>query len=269
MARCAVNMISIDSLSQYLEQQEVSRCEQLEARLREMKEALEESRSELSALAASLMSAQEQEQRRIAREVHDDLGQRAALMRLNLARILSELPPLPAENTRSLRKLGGDLDELAEVTRNISHRLHPSVIADLGLPFALQTLISEQNGREIDIQLQVEEIPYDIPLDVATSLYRIVQECLRNTSKHAAGSVVCVTLATRSRQLELKVEDTGPGFSPAEARGKGGLGLVSMQERARLAGGSFILNTKPGEGTIVLVRLPLAGMERSSAAYGS
>ena len=139
----------------------------------------------------------------------------------------------------------------------MSHRLHPSIIADLGLEAALRSLVEQEREAGLDIGFSARNVPASIPLESATALYRIAQEGLRNASKHAPGAAVRTTLSHDKGELQLRIQDTGPGFPPVEVRHRGELGLISMQERARLAGGHLLLSSHSGEGTVLLVRVPL------------
>jgi len=204
-----------------------------------------------------LMTAQEDERRRVARELHDDLSQRAAVAEIDLQGIALLLSPDNQRAHQILQTVQENIGKLSMHLREISHRLHPSIVEDLGLAAALRALIGDyrQNGGEASL-ITRGDIP-GLPLDIATALYRIAQEALRNASKHAQGAPVKVLLENTDRELQLGIEDAGPGFDVDSVRGTGGLGLVSMQERARLVGGNLSLRTRPGEGALILVRLPL------------
>jgi len=149
----------------------------------------------------------------------------------------------------------------------MARRLHPSILDDLGLVKALKAECVHFSNREgIDVTFAHHDVPKNLSKGLSLSLYRIVQESLRNVGKHAASPVATVDLAcTGDGEIRLAVEDHGVGF-PAEDAGQvgqvgegGGLGLVSMRERARLAGGTCSVRSSPGRGTIVDVRLPLEG----------
>jgi signal transduction histidine kinase len=114
-----------------------------------------------------------------------------------------------------------------------------------------------QLHRAQPVRVEARNVPDGLPPLVSTALYRIVQEALRNIAKHASTAAVTITLAGEPDALRLIIEDTGPGFAPQEVRFRGGLGLISMQERATLAGGTLRLTSSPGQGTIIEVHLPL------------
>ena len=235
------------------EQEVQERQDELQAKVNLTSQALGETREELRALSQHLLVAQEEERGRIARELHDDFGQRVALLSWKV----SELPELVPEAAQpKIKAVREDLQDLGRELREISHRLHPSVLADLGLAEALHSLTDEYERLGLSIEIQVKHLP-PVPLDTATSLYRIAQEALQNVVKHAPGARVCLKVFQTPNQLLLHLRDNGPGVSVQQVRGRGGLGLISMQERARLAGGSLQLLSRPGEGTTVMVRVTL------------
>ncbi len=239
------------------EQQQEKERGRLEEQVHVTSEALGHTRAELRALSGHLLAAQEEERRRIARELHDDFAQRAVMMEMQAERLAQRLPSGDGEAQQSLGSLRAQISALAQGLRETSHRLHPSILEDLGLPVALRSLVMDYQENGIDIVLRVRDVSQPIPLDTATAFYRITQEGLRNAAKHAADAPVRVTLAEADSELQLTVEDDGPGFDWNQIRVKGGLGLLSMQERARLAGGMLLLRTAPGEGTLISVRAPL------------
>jgi signal transduction histidine kinase len=231
--------------------------ERLEVQVQNAAEALGNTQAELRALSAHLMRAQEDERRRVARELHDDLGQRAGALEFNLNRLQESLgevaPPVQLE-------LGAVIKQAAELSnslRSVTHALHSPVIADLGIQTALKMLVDEHRECGEDVGIVLQDIPDQLPFEVSVALYRIVQEALRNASRHAKGAPVAVELVRRGKELELSIRDGGPGFNLLLVREKGGLGLLSIQERARLAGGTFLLRSEPGRGTSLLVRVPI------------
>lgn len=255
------------------------RKERQRHRLRERFETtaaeLGHTRAELEALSRHLMTAQEEERRRVARELHDDLGQQTALLELEVSRLQAQLAQIPDAAHQTLASLVARSRELSAGLRSVSHRLHPSVLEDLGLQAALRMLAEEHRRCGEDISL-IEPGPLP-PLrpEATTALYRIAQEALRNARRHAPQAPVRVTLGVftgpppdpstgpspspgpgPSDELRLCIEDAGPGFDPT--RGPFGLGLVSMKERARSVGGRTEIESAPDEGTRITVRLPLS-----------
>ena len=210
---------------------------------------LGQTKEDLRALSQHLMKAQEEEQSRIARELHDDLGQQAALLGMQADLLLQEST---AEQRARCLALRAGLRTLSQGLRDVAHRLHPSIISDLGLTDALESLINEFVARGLSVSKSLAAIE-DVSLDVSTALYRIAQECLQNAYKHAPASQVRVLLTGSSGEVKLQVSDNGPGFSFSDVKGRGGLGFISMQERARLIDGNLELIAGQGLGTTVNV----------------
>jgi two-component system CheB/CheR fusion protein len=231
--------------------------ERLEGEMQQTSNELGQTRSELRALAAHLMTAQEMERRRLARELHDDLGQRLALLSIRAQSALDQIHKNPQESEGLLRTIGEELLIVNQGLREVSHRLHPSMIEQLGLLTALRSLCTSysENGSEVSCLLP-DQIP-EMTLDTATALYRISQEAIRNAQKHAKGAPIVITVTTRENSLRLAVRDSGPGFDVNRARLGGGLGLLSMQERARLVNGTLLVKSQPGHGTDVTVSVPV------------
>jgi signal transduction histidine kinase len=212
---------------------------------------------DIHALTASLMTAQEQERRRVAREIHDSLLQHLGVLAAEIANAGSDLldsspvkKRLQAAREHALRT--------ANEARQLSHQLHPAIVEDLGLRRALQSLcvkISEEHG--VAVKFRVRGPLPSIPLDAASCAYRVAQEALNNVVKHARAKNIDVLLAGR-RTLQLSIRDKGIGFDPVAVQGVGGLGLISMRERARLANGELSVDAKPGHGTLIklVLRLP-------------
>jgi len=199
----------------------------------------------------------EEYRRRVARELHDDIGQRLALLADDAARLRHELKLTDEANRNRLDNLVQQARDLGEDLRRISHALHPAILEDLGLVPALRSLLEdfrEHTGMPAD--LITLNIPGDLPLELNTALYRITQEALRNVTKHAGPAPVQVCLGAARGEVVLTISDSGPGF---ESGIKTGLGLTSMRERATLAGGSCRVTSAPGKGTSVHVHLPFAG----------
>ena len=141
----------------------------------------------------------------------------------------------------------------------MSRRLHPAVLDELGLEAALREECAAFSTQlAIPCDVESKDVPISLPEDVSLCLYRVAQESLRNIARHAQASKVRVTLSGRKDGIALRVDDTGDGFDLKERKGKGGLGLISMEERVRLLNGKFTIQSHPGKGTSVDVFLPLA-----------
>ena len=221
-------------------------------------QSLRKSRENLRKLAAKLLHAQEEERRRIAREMHDDWTQRLALLGIGIANVESHIGA-PEIALPLLRTMQEQLVELSEDVHDLSRQLHPSILDDLGLVEALRSECASFSRREeITVNYHPEGVPTSLAKDVALCIYRVAQEALRNLAKHAAVNEAWVTLIAAGPELLLRVQDKGVGFDPAEARSEPGLGLSSMEERVRLNQAKLSVSSASGCGTTVEVRVPLA-----------
>lgn len=230
--------------------------EQLEGTVRSTVQALGRTQEELRALSASLFTAQDEERRRVARELHDDISQKLAVLGMDLERLRQNVP----EGSEA-RNLADSLYEragaLSEDVRQISHRLHPSILDDLGLPYALKALGDTFSEREkMVVTFHRLGVPDHVPRDIAAALYRIAQEALRNVEKHAGKTHVKITLEGTAGGLRLEIADFGEGFNMDETHH--GLGLITMSERAHLVQGRFSIESALGKGTAVCVEVPLS-----------
>jgi two-component system, chemotaxis family, CheB/CheR fusion protein len=238
--------------------------ERLASQVKTTEEQLKRTEDELRALAASLFTSHEEERRRVARELHDDVSQQLAMLANDLEQLRQNIPHTEAEMRNRLEALREGAATLSEELRRISHALHPSILEDLGLPVALRSLVTEFAEREsMPSNFTHRNVPDTLPLDLAATLYRITQEALRNVAKHAGRTHVRVGLIGTNSALRLSIRDLGEGFDPSETRG---LGLISMEERARLVGGSFRVTSELGEGTTVQVQVPLAARAAGTAS---
>jgi two-component system CheB/CheR fusion protein len=211
---------------------------------------------ELRALAGSLITSQEEERRRVARELHDDICQRLALLEIDTQQIEPGIARDANEARRQLEQVRTGIGALSDEVRRISHALHPSVIDDLGVAPGIRSLVDDFREREhMIVTFSAQQVPDGIPSQIATGLYRIAQEALRNVAKHAGRTHVKVHLRNGSAGIRLQVIDAGEGFD-VNARGAG-LGLISMEERARLIGGTLKIDSKIGDGTRITVDVPL------------
>ena len=230
----------------------------LESQVRSKVEDLDRTKEELRALASGLLRAQEDERRRIARELHDDLLQKLALLEVHVAQLRqTESPPASKEDLKNLQdQIGG----LSNSIRTISHQLHPAILDDFGLSAAIGRLAEEfQTSRTQPVFFEENNVPQDIPRDIEAVFYRIAQEALRNISKHRGIDPVRVSLTFATGVLRLTIADSGPGFDEVSTRSTGGLGIISMQERAQLIGAAFRIRSAPGSGTAVEVQVALEG----------
>ena len=212
-------------------------------------------------LAGRLLQAQEDERRRIAREMHDDWTQRLAVLAIDAAKLETQLDP-SSNAHRQLQEMRGELVRLSEDVHALSRQLHPSILDDLGLVDALRSECASVTRREgVAVAYRSDDVTASLPKDVALCVYRVAQEALRNVVKHAGTEEARVSLIGSGRELILTVQDRGVGFDAAEVRSREGLGLSSMGERVRLVRGELSVDSEPGQGTTVTVRVPAVGNE--------
>lgn len=239
---------------------EISEHVETEESLRASEHDLATSRQELRALAARLLTAQEEERRRISRDLHDDINQRLAMLIVQAESLESSLPPSAGDCSKELRSIQDRLTELSDDVRHLAYQFHPSILDDLGLTVALQRLVDECAARaNLQGTFDVSPSPPTVPQPVATCLYRIAQESLANVMKHARANKVIVSLASTADAITLTVQDDGVGFDTQQlANGHRGLGLISMAERLRLVRGTVTIDSIPHQGTRLSIKVPHA-----------
>ena len=209
-------------------------------------------------LSGLLINAEEKERSRVANELHDDFSQRLAVMALKLENISELIAPLSPDGEKQLREVLNATAELGADLHSLSHRLHSSTLQSLGLTPAVSALCKEFSVQEcVKTEFRAENVPGSVLPDVALCAFRIVQEGLRNVKKHSGASAARVTLHKSDGNLIVSVQDNGHGFDYESTREKAGLGLRSMEERAWLLGGKFVVSSTPGTGTTIEADIPL------------
>jgi signal transduction histidine kinase len=208
-----------------------------------------------------MFQAQETERSRIARELHDDIGQQLALLAIDLDRAGGAVP---GEVKRHIAEVRAHTLEIAENLRDLSHSLHPAKLRLIGLVAALQTLSVELSQSGIAISFTHTNVPSALSEDVKLALFRVAQEALQNAIKYSQARKVELHLAGTTFGLNLSVVDDGVGFD-VEAMWAQGLGLVSMKERLEAIGGSLEIRSAPSSGTRVMATAPLEVIETSEA----
>ena len=213
-------------------------------------------KQELSDLSARVLETQENERRRIARELHDEVGQSLWAMGLGIDNLGAAVrcgdTELALHRLEEMREMSNDS---VRVVRNMSLLLRPSMLDDLGLVPALKWLareVSRTSGLQVDVT--DEQLPLQLPEEHKTCVFRVVQEALRNTCRHAGATHARILVQASDRELLLSVQDDGSGFDPVKEKG---LGLLGMEERASHLGGACSIDSKPGCGTIISLQLPL------------
>lgn len=217
-------------------------------------------KEELRAVTARLFRAQEDERAQVARDLHDDVGQRVAFLQVAIETLWQKLPPEFREQHRGDREaIVGDIGRLSQQLRDISHRLHPSILDDLGLAAALRNLTERFEERyDRPTRFIARTLPKLPSRELSLAIYRIAQEALHNIAKHAGDdATVMVVLEGGPGRLDLTIRDSGFGIAPDRLNSSNGLGLKSMAERAELLGGSLMVESVPGQGACIHVRIPL------------
>lgn len=210
---------------------------------------------EARAFGHRLLTAHEDERRRLARELHDDLTQRLARLSIDAAGVEKALDGTP--DREAARTVRHGLMRMSEDVHALSYQLHPSVLDDLGLEQALRVECERFTRRESIVARVAEfDAPAGLPADVAVCLFRIAQEALRNVSLHASADSVDVTIAAANGTVRMTVADDGVGFDPTRRSRRSGLGHTSMRERAALLYGSFDVHSVLGRGTTINVSVP-------------
>ncbi len=218
-------------------------------------------------LSGMLINAEEKERSRVASELHDDFSQRLAILALGLENV-DEATPASLEHVhKQLQELARSTSELGSDLHTLSHRLHSSTLESLGLVPAVDALCREFTCKQaIRVDFSSDEIPRSINSEAALCIFRIVQEGLRNLKKYSGAQEAKVDLRIRGHRLEISVRDEGHGFNMSEVGQNGGLGIRSMEQRARLLGGKFKIHSEPGKGTILEAWVPLKPVTRHATA---
>lgn len=236
--------------------QDITGRKEVEESLRQHKLELEANRIELQELMAKLFTAQEEERRRIACDLHDDHCQRITALILEasaIERLVKTVMPSLMPRVSSLKnKLGDILDDF----RHLTHELHPRHLDTVSLACSMRTYIQEfREYTSLDVDFKDRDVAPHLPMPITICLYRLLQESLGNIRKHANARHVSVELSCRHQEVELRVLDDGSGFTCEDS--KKGLGLTSMQERVRPLRGHVVIDSAPGQGTVVTVKIPL------------
>ena len=242
----------------------MNRILNLEHEMRERYSEIAEARGELQELSARIVQTQEQERRAISRELHDEVGQSLSALLLAIGN-LGKTAPLDSD--QRLQELIQSIRTLAErsvaVVRNMSLLLRPSMLDDLGLIPALEWQAREvARVTALRVNVAAEGVSDALPDEHKTCIYRVVQEALHNSSRHAQAKTVRIQVRQTNNELVLSIQDDGKGFKPAREKG---LGMLGMEERVKHLGGTFQVTSEQGHGTLLSVALPLRGDGSSSS----
>ncbi len=210
---------------------------------------------EIQSLSARVVEAQEEERRRLSRELHDEVGQTLSAVLVDAANLAQRIPPGDVESQEALENIRKHASASVNSIRDIALLLRPSMLDDLGLIPALEWQAREVSRRGgVKVRVMAEGVPESLPDNVRTSIYRLVQEALHNVSSHAAAAHAVVTVRGRDGFIDVQVEDDGAGFDPSVKRG---MGMLGMEERVKQLGGRFEIQSQPGKGATVRASLPV------------
>jgi PAS domain S-box-containing protein len=216
-----------------------------------------------------LIEAQEKERIRIARDLHDDFGQRLALLTIELELLQQHSPDLPAEVRSRMGELRRQTSEIATDIQSLSHELHSSRLEYVGIVAAMRGFCQEFGEQQkVEIDFRTHDLPTSLPPDISLCLFRVLQEALHNSAKHSGVRYVEVRLSGTSDEVHLSVSDSGVGFDREAAKEARGLGLISMEERLKLLNGTFSIESQHKCGTTIRAHVPLSARNDSIRATG-
>ena len=209
----------------------------------------------LASLSRRLIEAQERERLRISRELHDDIGQRIALLTIEL----QQIPEDPSEARGRIEELRQQAAEIGADIQSLSHELHSAKLQILGIAAAAKSFCQEfETQQKVQIDLRTDDLPAVLPPDISLCFFRILQESLRNAAKHSNVGHFEVRLWGTPSEIHLTVGDSGVGFDREAAKASPGLGLISMEERVRMLNGTFSIESRPQHGTTIHARVPFS-----------
>ncbi len=223
----------------------------------------------LASMGRKLIEAHEEERTRIARELHDDITQRLALLAIELDRWNQHLPEAAVDLHHHIHDARQRLSELAKDTQTLSHRLHSSKLEYLGIVGAANSFCKElSEQQQVQVDFSHSDIPRTVPKEVSLSLFRVLQEALQNAVKHSGVRHFKVELRGTPEEIRLTVTDSGIGFDWRDAISGRGLGLISMRERLQLVKGGLSIKSGPGRGTTISAHVSLGSSSGSMRTAG-
>jgi PAS domain S-box-containing protein len=223
----------------------------------------------LATMSRKLIEAQEEERRRIARELHDEFSQRVALLAVRLDGLNQALPTKAAEIRRALGEVKREVVDLGSDIHALSHRLHSSKLEQLGLAAAAAGFCRELSDQQnVEVDFHSEGVPRDLPQEVALCLFRVLQEALQNATKHSGSRRFQAYLNGELDEIQLTVSDQGIGFERMLATRGRGIGLMSMKERLKLVNGDLSIDSQRQHGTVIHARVPLIRGSKYARAAG-
>ena len=223
----------------------------------------------ISTVSRRLIEAHEEERTWLARELHDDINQRIAMLGVTLERAKQDIAASPRRRSPRIEEASEQLAQLGSDINALSHRLHSSKLEYLGLSAAAEGFCREFSERQkVKIDFQSDSVPRHMPQEVSLCLFRVLQEALQNAAKHSGSNHFHVSLTGSSSEIQLTVQDSGIGFDPDEAMNGRGLGLTSMKERLKLVNGELSVDSQLQRGTLVRASAPLVPSAKSAHAAG-
>jgi PAS domain S-box-containing protein len=217
---------------------------------------LKHAEERLKILGGRILKAQDEERSRIARELHDDIGQRLSLVNIDLARLEMTKAEVANEFRRGITEIKNQVSEITSDIGALAHGLHSHILDSRGLVSASDDFCRELSARRnINIKFRSEGVPTRTPDAANLGIFRVLQEALQNAVKHSGAKTYEVTLLGSLNSIELSVKDDGRGFNPEKAVKGKGLGLTGMEERLKLLGGEFFIDTRPSCGTTIRARV--------------
>lgn len=221
----------------------------------------------LADVSRKMVEVQEEERARIARELHDDINQRLALLGVEIDQLIQDPNTLTAEMSRRLNEITERLADVSRDVQSVSHQLHSPQLDLLGVSVAMKSFCRQFAARQrVEIDFKSDDIPRPVPHEVALCIFRVLQEALHNAAKHSKVRHFEVRLGYSTDELHLTISDRGAGFDADAVVKKGGLGLISMRERVRLVSGTIAIESKSMAGTTIDVRVPLEPEEKRAAS---
>ena len=223
----------------------------------------------LAVVSGRLIQAQEQERTRIARELHDDISQRLALLAVEMKQLQQNSSGLPPEVPSRIGELQMEVVGIAADTQFLSHKLHSSKLEYLGLAVAIRSFCKEFGEQQkVEIGVEIDDLPTSLPPDISLCLFRVFQEALHNSAKHSGVRNFEVRLWGKPEEIDLTIRDSGTGFDLEAAKETRGLGLISMEERVKLLKGTLSIESRHKGGTTIHARVPLSSGTESLPAAG-
>src|SRR5262249_51544657 len=223
----------------------------------------------LSSVSRRLIDAQENERTRIARDLHDHIGEQLTLLGIALEKLQRSLPPSASEARKCMKGVQKQVADISGDVHSLSHELHSFKLEYLGMVEAMKSFCEElSEQRQVEIDFSHKNVPKAMPQQISLCLFRVLQEALHNATKHSGVRRFAVDLRGTSDALDLVIRDDGCGFELASALNGRGLGLTSMQERLKLVDGELSINSQLKRGTTIRARVPFSALQNLVAAVG-